>query len=481
MSSQQPQNAPRSPDRSRSPKIRHERRKKSRHRSKSPQASGSRATHRSHSSPARKSSHSATVAEQDGSRPRPDDGLCWACSAPSEPGKLLCAGCIKDMATDREAEAKRIKDYIQDAVAEGIQAASATKTPRSRPKVSSVNQPGRDDSPTRETLSPGSSDSEEPSEYLFDFQYIESFVTAIREAIDWDQDVQPPEKIKRFFPSRKRQGVTFPLLPEIREWFEEEWERPERRANVQNRFSRLYPFKTPEADLWDSPLGIDAALQRLARQVALPLQDSTTFRDPMDRRADTDLKKVYSAAGAACRPAIALTSVSRALKVWTTRTQAALKAETGSEALIQTMEDFDLAADFIAEASMDLTKLLAKIMAFAVTAKRALWLRHWGADSTSKLSLCNIPFNGKVLFGKTLEEAISRATGGKSGLMPQRPRKRQQATRPAQPEYKRAYDARAYRPGREYTRPYWKNPQNSFLRKVKSRAAQTAKKPEKSF
>ena len=64
---------------------------------------------------------------------------------------------------------------------------------------------------------------------------------------------------------------------------------------------------------------------------------------------------------------------------------------------------------------MDLVKLLAKIMAFAVTAKRALWLRHWVADSIFKLSLCNIPFNGKVLFGKTLEEAISRATGGKVG------------------------------------------------------------------
>ena len=75
-----------------------------------------------------------------------------------------------------------LRTWLQ--VAEGIQSAAATKTPR-RSKVSSANQSVGDESPARETLSLGSSDSEEPSEYLFDFQYIESFVTAVRDTIDW--------------------------------------------------------------------------------------------------------------------------------------------------------------------------------------------------------------------------------------------------------------------------------------------------------
>lgn len=52
-------------------------------------------------------------------------------------------------------------------------------------------------------------------------------------------------------------------------------------------------------------------------------------------------------------------------------------------------------------------RLLARLMAHAVTARRALWLRHWTADAAPKLALCNILYNGKMLFRKTLEEAIN--------------------------------------------------------------------------
>lgn len=63
-----------------------------------------------------------------------------------------------------------------------------------------------------------------------------------------------------------------------------------------------------DANFWETSLGVDAALQHLARQVYVPLEDSTTFKDPMDRHADADLKKIYSVAGAACCLTIALAS-----------------------------------------------------------------------------------------------------------------------------------------------------------------------------
>lgn len=40
----------------------------------------------------------------------------------------------------------------------------------------------------------------------------------------------------------------------------------------------------------------------------------------------TILGKIYAVAGAACRPSIALTSFSRALKVWVTNVETAMQA-----------------------------------------------------------------------------------------------------------------------------------------------------------
>lgn len=52
-------------------------------------------------------------------------------------------------------------------------------------------------------------------------------------------------------------------------------------------------------------------------------------------------------------------------------------------------------------------------------ARRMLWLKPWTADGSSKTNYCRIPFDGKALFGRKLEAAILKVTGGKSGLIPQ--------------------------------------------------------------
>lgn len=101
-------------------------------------------------------------------------------------------------------------------------------------------------------------------------------------------------------------------------------------------------------------------------------------------------------------------------------------------------------------------------MATAVTAKRALWLRHWSADSSSKQALCGIPFNGKALFGDALEEAIKRVTGGKSGLLPQGGRHSGPAFRPGRTS-QRFREAKSYRPGRPFSCSSWKAAQPSLL------------------
>lgn len=67
------------------------------------------------------------------------------------------------------------------------------------------------------------------------------------------------------------------------------------------------------------------------------------------------------------------------------------------------LEELNPTVAFLAEASIDLINLLARLTGHFVTAKRALWLKDWVADSVSKQVLCNIPFISKMLFGKTLK------------------------------------------------------------------------------
>lgn len=139
-----------------------------------------------------------------------------------------------------------------------------------------------------------------------------------------------------------------------------------------------------------------------------------------------------------------------------------------------------LASSFLGEASIDIIRLVARVMLSAVTAKRALWLRPWLADPASKQVWCRIPYDGSSLFGNKLDSAITRATGGKSGFLPQDRRLQgQRRSFPRKQNQDRAREARGYRPGREFSRS-WKARQSSFKKNAKS-SMSGEKEPTKSF
>lgn len=106
---------------------------------------------------------------------------------------------------------------------------------------------------------------------------------------------------------------------------------------------------------------------------------------------------------------VALTSVARALGVWSSEVEAAVRRGGDVESISATLQDLKLSADFGTGAAVDLVQRFAKVMVFPVT---ALWLKQWSADTASKQALYSIPFQGRLLFGNTLEETIQQ---GKSG------------------------------------------------------------------
>lgn len=134
-----------------------------------------------------------------------------------------------------------------------------------------------------------------------------------------------PSQQKKFFKHLGRERANFPLLPELKEIIEEEWSKTEKKSSMSNKTSRLYPFKSEEVkNLENTPL-VDAALMRLTKHVTLPLEDAVSFKDGLERKIDLDLKRIYGLAGMACKPALALAAMSKAMEAWTENVEAFLK------------------------------------------------------------------------------------------------------------------------------------------------------------
>ncbi|KAM4770964.1 LOW QUALITY PROTEIN: zinc finger BED domain-containing protein 4-like [Rhinophrynus dorsalis] len=73
---------------------------------------------------------------------------------------------------------------------------------------------------------------------------------------------------------------------------------------------------------------------------------------------------------------------------------------------------------------MQSQELLARASALSVTARRALWIKPWDANTSSKNRLVSLPFLGPFLFRDQLDEIIKKSTAGKSAFLPREHRKK---------------------------------------------------------
>ncbi|MEE6521620.1 hypothetical protein FKM82_019886 [Ascaphus truei] len=93
------------------------------------------------------------------------------------------------------------------------------------------------------------------------------------------------------------------------------------------------------------------------------------------------------------------------------------------------------------------------------------------ADTASKNSLCNLPFEGEFLFGNKLDAIINKAFGGKSTFLPLDTRNRRYG--PFHQTEKTQYrEARTYRPGKTFSwQTSWRGGQNKLFRGARGRAS----------
>ncbi|XP_071977730.1 lamina-associated polypeptide 2, isoforms alpha/zeta-like [Engystomops pustulosus] len=255
------------------------------------------------------------------------------------------------------------------------------------------------------------------SKYLFSNEELDNLLKAVRNTLNVEEVVEPKSIQDELFGGLKsKRKRVFPINQTLKDIVQEEWKNPEGRANITKEFRNRLLFDPKETETWDSPPKVDIQVSKVVKKTDLPFEDSSQLRDPMDRKADALLRRVWESSMLSLKSNIAATSVARTLFFWLGELEDHLKTDADRDLLLQTIPLLRSATGFLADASAENIRLSAKEGALSNSVRRAIWLRQWGGDVKSKTKLCNIPFTGDFMFGAELDTLLEKASDKKKGF-----------------------------------------------------------------
>eukprot|EP00079_Xenopus_tropicalis_P035704 XP_017949475.1 PREDICTED: E3 ubiquitin-protein ligase SHPRH [Xenopus tropicalis] len=260
-------------------------------------------------------------------------------------------------------------------------------------------------------------DAEEPTQHSS--EAIDSLISAVISCLNLKTPEAAQESSQPLFKRQRKSLTIFPSHQQLDSIIQSEWDHPEKRFQASRRFQRYYPFPQEFQEKLSNPPSVDAPVSRLSKNTALPVPDSSSFKDPMDKKMEGFLRSIFTTAGESLRPVLAAAWVSRATQSWTDSLLDSINSGTPRHELAALATQIKSASEYLGEASLDAVQAISRTSALSVAARRSLWLKMWSADLSSKKSLTVLPFKGKLLFGPELDKIISQATGGKSTLLPQ--------------------------------------------------------------
>ncbi|XP_029442624.1 uncharacterized protein LOC115082537 [Rhinatrema bivittatum] len=215
--------------------------------------------------------------------------------------------------------------------------------------------------------------------------------------------------------------VAFPFHFSASDILFREWDTPELGLKVSKAMDKLYPLPEDALELLRLPR-VDAAVSAVTKRSTIPVTGATALRDVQDRKLEVQLKKVFEVSALGARAAICSNFALRAGLRWAQTLQANAGLSEGEAAQADLLE---AVIAYSADAMHDLLRTSARAMVSAVSARRLLWLRNWAADGTSKAHLGALPFKGKLLFGKQLDDIMQFLSENKAFKLPEdRPRPR---------------------------------------------------------
>ncbi|PIN88341.1 hypothetical protein AB205_0081150 [Aquarana catesbeiana] len=208
----------------------------------------------------------------------------------------------------------------------------------------------------------------------------------------------------------------FPVHKFLSETIKREWKDPERAPFFSRSLKRRFPFEEDSTQVWNKKPRLDAAFSHVSRNTDLAFEDMGILKDPMDKRADSLLKKAWDSTLANLKPAMASTVVARNLEHWLEQLKAHIEAGTPRKDLLETLPVLMRAVGYIADASAESVRMSARSSALINSTRRALWVKTWTGDTASKTKLCGLPFEGDLVFGPGLEAILERMADKKKAF-----------------------------------------------------------------
>ncbi|XP_077148207.1 lamina-associated polypeptide 2-like [Ranitomeya variabilis] len=196
-------------------------------------------------------------------------------------------------------------------------------------------------------------------------------------------------------------------IPAVKTLIKREWEKQDQRGFLPSASKRKYPFSDEELLTWTKVPKVDAAVASTSKQSTLPVEDAGLLVDPLDRKAESSLKRSWEAATGIFKPAVASTCAARSMIIWIDQLDQQIEKKSSREKLRAAIPLIRGAAAFLADASADSLRLAARSAGLVNNARRALWMKSWKGDAQSKSKICAIPCEGEPLRGGRL------AKGGK--------------------------------------------------------------------
>ncbi|XP_071997340.1 uncharacterized protein [Engystomops pustulosus] len=348
---------------------------------------------------------------------------------PSAYKKPVCKKCLDNLIREEKTSfMDEMRSFIQEEVRSSVSSSLAAFAPQEPPQkrqkiVDSSSDPASDSdgATVRDSLEPdtfpSTSANRMESRYLLASEDLEPLLKAVRdtlkiEEVEETQSIQ--DELFGLLKAKKRR--VFPVNNTLRDLILEEWRDPENKISLSKEFRNSLSFDEEEAKLWNSAPKMDIQVTKMTKKTDLPFEDATQLKDPLDRKADSLLKKSWECSMLNLKSNIATTSVARTLFHWVMELEKHVRDGTPRELLLNTFPTLKAATAFIADASAEGVRISAKEGALSNSVRRSLWLRQWSGDFRSKSKLCGIPFKGEYVFGPELDTILERAADKKKGF-----------------------------------------------------------------
>ncbi|XP_071994162.1 uncharacterized protein [Engystomops pustulosus] len=293
---------------------------------------------------------------------------------------------------------------------------------------------------------------------LFAAEDMERLLQIVRATMDIEEKIEPKFNWDIMFERlAQKHKLIFPIHSTISDIIFEEWKNPDKKSFIPSGVKRKYPFDSEATSSWGFPPKIDVSINRINQRSSDPFNGRWFLKDPLDRKADGLLRKTWGSSTAAFKPIVAAASVTRAVLMWLSQLGGDVKNKIPREVLASSIATIQKGAAFLADASEDALRLLARTAALSNSARRALWLRNCSGDAPSRKRLCSVPCDGNLLFGPVLDDWLQKEAEKRREFTP-----KSKQTRRSQAHWRARRQKKGKDPRAQFSKPPQRNRGNSY-------------------